>query len=555
MAKRWLDPVSPPVEVAEELRDFPPLHRQFLFSRGLSTRSSVEEFFNLEVGGDPFALDGLQTGVDRILEAIQLGEEISVYGDYDADGITGTVLLQTLLENCGAQVGHYIPGRFKEGYGLNRTALTQLRQAGTRLVVTVDCGIRASDQIAHANSIGMDVIVTDHHEPGPRLPPAFAIINPKQAEDLYPHKELAGVGLAYKLAQGLSSRLGRPEPTDQLDLVAIGTVADLAPLQGENRTLVKQGLSRLNQTQRTGLKALMKVAGYEAGRLNSTAISFGLAPRLNAAGRLESADLAYQLLRSEVESEAARLADRLNKLNRDRQRKTEQTLDLARQQALRGDTLPDLLFAADAGFSEGIIGLAASRLVEEFYRPAVVACLEETTARASARSIPGFHITKALEHCSSVLLDYGGHSTAAGFTFRREDLNEVVETLSRLAAEALAGTDREPRLSIDAYVSFAELDAPLLSFIERMEPFGQGNPMPVFASRDASILSRRAVGTEGSHLKLTLKHDGIVFDAIAFRQGHLAEELGDQASVAFHFERNEYLGVETLQLNIVDFSL
>ncbi len=552
-SKIWIEPARPPSGFLNELGDLSPLERQLLYNRGLGSAEAVERFLTgdktLE---DPFLLLDLPKAVDRVLLAVEEGEQITIYGDYDADGVCGTLLLEQVLQRAGAKVSHYLPDRISEGYGLNPDAVRRLRSGGTDLLVCVDCGVRSVDEVELANEEGLEVIITDHHEPGTELPPAFALINPKQEGETYPYTQFSGVGLAYKLACALRMRLGMPEPTKQLDLAAIGTVADLAPLVGENRSLVREGLRVLNTTSRPGLRALVRKAGFREGGLDSRTIAFGLAPRLNAAGRLDSAELAYRLLETDDANEAEHLAGELDSLNRQRQKMTEEVVDRARQMVVVSDEVPALLFAFDPDFHEGLLGLVASRLVEEFYRPVVVGRTEGGFAKASARSIPGFHITHALERCSDLLVRYGGHSRAAGFTTRLEDLERLMLKLQESAADAFADSRPQPTLTIDAYVRFEDLDSGFLEFIESMEPFGLGNPAPVLAAREVGVLEKRLVGSDKKHLKLTLKREGRVFDAIAFKQGYREGTLGRNADFAFHLERNEYLGVESLQLNVLD---
>jgi len=501
---------------------------------------------------DPFLMLGMETAVQRLMKAIQSGEQIVVYGDFDADGVSATALLVEILRRVEADVKHYIPNRFDEGYGLNINALSKIRSQGAGLIVTVDCGIRAVNEVEYADGQGLDVIITDHHQTGKYLPPAKAIINPKQAGDPYPFKELAGVGLAYKLAQALYQRLGMSEPVDSLDLVAIGTVADLAPLRAENRILVRRGLEQLNKTKRPGLMALREVIGFKEGDLKTTTIGFNIGPRLNAAGRLTSAESSYHLLIESQEDEAKRLALVLEEYNRERQRITREMLERARYLGVGEEPAPTLIFVSDTEFNEGIVGLVASRMVDEFYRPAVVAVRGSEITRASGRSIPEFHITQALDECADLLQRYGGHSVAAGFSVLNENLDELVERLSTKAAERLSDIDLRPKIDIDAIVQLSQLDWSLLNFFERLEPCGMGNPLPILAAMDVEVYRKRNVGSEGRHLKLTLKHEGVVFDAIAFRLGHLNDALTKYVDLAFYIERNDYWGVPSLELNVID---
>jgi len=555
LKKRWrLTPPLPP-DVQHSLAEYRPFEQEILFNRGIRTTKEVDAYFTFGISQehDPFLMSGMDQAVERLQAAVLSGENIVIYGDYDADGVTATALLVDVLRRIGASVGHYIPNRFEEGYGLNHDALTKIRERGGELVITVDCGVRAIDEIEHAVSLDLDVIVTDHHQPGACLPPALAVINPSQRGDSYPFKELAGVGVAYKLAQALSQRLGEPEPTESLDLVAIGTVADIVPLYGENRQLVRMGLEQLNHTQRLGLRAIIETIGYEFGHLNTTTIGFGIGPRLNAAGRLDSAERAFNLLMANEEMEAKHLANQLEEINRERQRITREMVEQARTQVVDKDPPPLLIIAIDPGFNQGVIGLTASRLVEEFYRPSIVASYGEKVIRGSARSIPEFHITEALDECEELLERYGGHSAAAGFSVRNERFDEFKQRINQVATEKLAEIELRPTLTVDAVVRFSDLDWSLHEFVERMEPCGYGNPFPVLAVQDVEVVSKRPVGAEGRHLKLTMRDEQKkVFDAIAFRQGHFYKDLPQRVDLAFRLERNDYRGVSSLQLNVLN---
>jgi single-stranded-DNA-specific exonuclease len=555
--KRWI--VAPPLTDAARaaLADYPPIVAQLLFNRGIADPAEAQRFFAGQIAqpDDPFLLTGLAEAVERLRRAIQAGERIAVYGDYDTDGVTATALLVQVLTTLGADARPYIPHREDEGYGLNVEALNTLKAESVDVVVTVDCGIRSPDEADHARQIGLDLIITDHHHPGPELPRALAVINPKQPGDPYPEKSLAGVGLAYKIAQGLIRPMD-PRPdisgSDVLDLVALGTVADLAPLTGENRLLVRQGLSVINKPRREGLKSLLSYARLKPGAVNATTIGFVLGPRLNAAGRLESALAAYDLLTTTNVSTANERAQQLEQQNRDRQDLTRLTHAHARQLALEKDPETPLLFAAHPDFKPGVVGLAAARLTEEFYRPSVVAARGDDFTRGSARSIREFHITEALDQCRHLLERHGGHAAAAGFTARSEHVDELAEMLQRIAREKLAGMDLQPALHVDAVVALADLDAALEQDLRQFEPCGYGNPTPLLASREVRVVSSRTVGADGRHLKLTLGDGRATMDAIAFNQGHWRERLPAHVDVAYHLEVNEWNGEKRLQMNVRD---
>jgi single-stranded-DNA-specific exonuclease len=440
--KRWNVPPLITPEADSALIAFPPILRQILFNRGYATDASARAYLNAKpnVSTDPFEMTGMRVAVDRIQYAIQHHEPIAIYGDYDVDGVTATALLVQALRFLIADVRGYIPNRFEEGYGLNNNALDELKADGVKLVITVDCGIRSPNEALHAETIGLDLIISDHHHPAEGdLPPALAVINPKQHGDVYPDKDLAGVGIAYKIAEALmgdgkptAENNGQPSTVNDqllyglLDLVALGTVADLAPLVGENRVLVRKGLKQMKTTSRQGLFSLAAVADVKLDKVNAGNIGFSLGPRLNAAGRLKEALAAFELLTTNDASRAGQLAQELNIQNRERQSITREMQARAEEIAMKDDPDAYLLFAAQEDFNSGVVGLAASRLTETYYRPAIVASKGEEETRGSCRSIPEFHITEALDKCADLLVRHGGHAAAAGFTVRNENLSELV---------------------------------------------------------------------------------------------------------------------------------
>jgi single-stranded-DNA-specific exonuclease len=543
-----------------DFRHLHPLVVQILYNRGIVDADAVTAFVEGEADmANPFALPGMSAAVTRIRRALRFEERMAVYGDFDADGVTATVLLVETLRALGARVQPYIPHRVDEGYGLNEQALSELADDGVSLVVTVDCGIRALGEVAHANRLGLDVIVTDHHSVGSRLPRSVAVIDPKRSEGLV--DELAGCGVAYRLAQALlrshhqipvTDREVTLQEEDLIDLVALGTVADMVPLRGANRTLVRGGLERINAMARPGVKAICEHSGLKPGDVDTTAIGYILGPRLNAAGRLAHAEIAYQLLVTHDSAEAERLALELDKLNRDRQELTRDAQEMARQMVLEAERPGPLLFAAAPEFLPGVVGLVASRLVDEFYRPAVVVEMGEETSRGSCRSIPDFHITQALEACEDLLVRYGGHAGAAGFEVANRDLDELNRRLQLIAAERLADVELTPVLAVDAEVELSQMSWDLQGQLSQLEPCGYANPAPLFASRDVPVRYYRAVGREGRHLKLALSDGSTTWDAIAFRQGHWAGRLPAVVDVAFHLEVNEWNGRRQLQLNVQD---
>ena len=557
--KRWIIQPTITPQAEEALEKFPSILKQMLFNRGYATDAEARSFLKAQPNSntDPFQLIGMQNAVDRIQQALDRNEPIAIYGDYDVDGVTSTALLVQALEGLGGNVRGYIPNRFDEGYGLNTDALDTLKEDGVKLVITVDCGIRSPDEALHARTIGMDLIISDHHHPdGLNLPPAFAVINPKQHGDPYPDKELAGVGIAYKIAEALISTQNSSttfQLNDLLDLVALGTVADLAPLVGENRVLVRKGLRQIHETKRQGLFSLAGVANTQINKITAGNIGFMLGPRLNASGRLESALASFELLTTTDFMRAGQLAQQLDVQNKQRQAITKSMQTQAEEMAMSEDPDAFLIFATHEEFNPGVVGLTASRLTDMYYRPAVVAAQGPEETRGSCRSIPEFHITDALDLCKDLLVRHGGHAAAAGFTVKNENLPEFVTRLKEIAKEQLEGRDLRQTLTADMEVSLEEMNFDVLKHLEYLEPTGYGNPGAVFVARDVKVKSSRTVGAEGRHLKLTLEDSrGASYDSIGFRMGSYKETLPSQIDVLFTLEANEWNGRTTLQLNLKD---
>ncbi|MCL4260739.1 MAG: single-stranded-DNA-specific exonuclease RecJ, partial [Anaerolineales bacterium] len=479
--------------------------------------------------------------------------------DYDVDGVTATALLVEALRTLGADVRGYIPNRFDEGYGLNKDALDTLQTDGVKLAITVDCGIRSREEALHARVIGLDLIISDHHHPdGDDLPAAFAVINPKRRGDPYPDKDLAGVGIAYKIVEALTATKEKKDGdsfplASFLDLVALGTVADLAPLVGENRTLVRNGMKQLRETKRQGLYSLAGVAQIKIGKITASDIGFMLGPRLNASGRLESALTSFELLTTTDFMRAGQLAQQLEAQNRHRQEITRTMQREAEAIAMQDDPNAFLLFAAHTDFNSGVVGLAASRLTERYYRPSIVAAQGAEETRGSCRSIPEFHITDALDQCKDLLMRHGGHAAAAGFTVKNENLPELIMRLKAIAKEQLDGKDLRQTLSADMETSLADMNFEVLKHLAYLEPTGYGNPSAMFVSRNVKVKSFRAVGSEGRHLKLVLEStSGAIYDAIGFRMGEKAASLPPRIDVMYALEANEFNGRTSLQLNLKD---
>lgn len=560
--RRWdVLPRAPDTHFAQ-FPDLPPLIVQILYNRGFTQPQEVYQFLTHDYAhDDPYRLKGMAATVARLNRAIAEQELIAVYGDYDVDGVTATTVMVQALSALGAQVRAYIPNRFDEGYGLNNDALAELAERGSKVVLTVDCGIRSITEVAYGNSLGLDIIITDHHHVGEQVPPALAVINPKQPDCNYPFKDLAGVGLAYKLVHALlhsagsqSSSVGNGlKASDFLDLVALGTIADLAPLYGENRKLAQAGLRQLNQSLRPGLAVLMGKIGVRPV-ISAGTIGFAIGPRLNAAGRLDSALAAYQLLMASTEFEAIHLATQLDLQNRERQKLTQQTVDVARQAILADHAQSPLYLIYHIDFNPGIVGLAASRLSEEFYRPILVAERGPDYTKGSARSIPEFHITEALDQCADLLERYGGHAAAAGFTLKNENVPAFETRLLQVARRHLDVPALRPVLTVDAEINLRGVKPDLVEAITALQPFGYGNPTPTFISRNLTIKSLKTIGQDNQHLRLTL-HDGKQFwNAVAFRQGYWAEKLrlSQQIDLVYMLEFNDWNGERRMQLEIKD---
>jgi len=571
-AKHWL--IAPPAPDSF-LQSVPehPLLAQVLYNRGLRSAAQVRSFLapNDAVANNPFSLVDMVPAVRRIVQAIRQGETICVYGDFDVDGVTATVLLVSALRAAGGNVGQYIPNRVDEGYGLNREAVARVA-AKASLLVTVDCGIRSVAEVAYARQLGMDVIVTDHHTVGAVLPAALAVINPHRTDCPTTFDGLAGVGVAYRLAQGVlrsaaqttGSRLSPDQAAEVeeslLDLVALGTVADMMPLLGENRTLVRRGLAMINAAPRCGLDALMQTADLKKGSVDTTAIAFRLAPRINAAGRLQHASLAYELLRTNDPTVAFNRAKELDELNQRRQTMTATAQAEAEEQlaAVLGDDPPILLVSSER-FDHGIVGLVAGKLTDRFYRPAAVMRQEADETRGSARSIPEFDISAALDAVDHLLVRHGGHRLAAGFTVKTAELPAFRAALSDVAAQQLGNRDAlRPTLAVDAEVQLDDLSRSVVQQFGRLEPTGHDNPAPVLVVRACRVRGVHTVG-KGKHLKLSLDSGpgSTVWDAVGFNLGSWKENLqeGSLVDIACQVEIHEWKMQRTLQLNLQDLQI
>jgi single-stranded-DNA-specific exonuclease len=524
-----------------------------LKSRGASDASDAERLLRPTDGvlHDPLLLPEMARALERIRRAVESGERIIVYGDYDADGLTAATLLTATLQLMGADVSAFIPSRFEEGYGLQEEALLRLGREGARLVISVDCGTRAIAEVRAAREHGLDVIVTDHHEAGDELPPAVAVVNPKRADSAYPFQELSGVGLAFKLSQALvAGQVGGWMEGGALALVSIGTIADLAPLREENRTLAARGLEQLRRTPPAGVAALMEVAGLRPARLTGRDVAFSIAPRLNAVGRLGSPSAAFDLLTAPSLEAARPLAEQLDRANRERQDQTRAVLETAKGKLEALPEMPALILDADPTYGEGLLGPAAAKLVEEFHRPAVLVSVRGDLGRGSARSVAGFHITDALEACALLLERFGGHAAAAGFSILPERIPELRSRLEQMALDRLEEPGAPPPLEIDALVAPLDVNRRFVEFLDRLEPLGSGFPPPLLACLGMTVVATRPVGRDRSHLKLVLRHGDRTVDAIAFRGGGRLLERGTRIDLAFYAEREMYMGLEGIRWNV-----
>lgn len=525
-----------------------------LLARGLKTAQDVQLFLHpsWEHLHDPFLLKDMRLAVERIQKAIDNGEKIRIYGDYDADGVCSTTLLFQALQSLKAHVDYYIPDRFREGYGLHRHALQAAKEEGVQLVITVDTGITAVDEATYARELGLDLIITDHHEPPATLPDAFAVINPKQPQCTYPFSQLAGVGVAFKLVQALCEHT----PKQWLDLVALGTIADLVPLIGENRLLATFGLEQMNRRQQYGLAALAEVAGIE-GEISARDVGFLLGPRINASGRLQSATKAVSLLLAEEMETARQIADELNQINQERQRLVQEISEEAIAEVEANPEMhQQVIVVANEGWHEGVIGIVASRLVEQFYRPAIVLNIDPNTgmAKGSARSIEGFHMVEALRAAAEHLERFGGHTMAAGMTLPSEKIPALRQTLSAYAEQTLSEEDYRPISMVDAALSLRDVTPELVAQLERLAPFGVDNPPPLLLLRESAIGRIQVVGAYKDTLKLQLVQGQSTLTAIGFQQGTLAEEIttGAHVQIVGELQVNEWNGRKQLQVLLHD---
>jgi single-stranded-DNA-specific exonuclease len=540
-----------------------PVVARLLCQRGFGDPEQAARFLNptLDQLHDPMRLTDMSVAVERILAAIARHERIAIHGDYDVDGVTSTVILRRALELLGADVLHFIPERLRDGYGLQPASIDRLHGEGVHLIVSVDCGIRGADAARRARELGVDLIITDHHEPDAELPVAVAVINPKRHDCTYPDKNLAGVGVALKLVQALCRRAGREQWfSGFVKIAAIGTLADVVPLIGENRVIAKHGLDLLTRgPHKIGLRSLIEVAGLTGKSIDSYHIGFQLAPRINAAGRMSTPDIATRLLLASDEAlgdETRALAQQLETENVKRQEEEAEILAAAKKVVTTDPEVGarSILVVAGEKWHRGVIGIVASKLVDSFHRPAIVISIEDGMAHGSCRSIPRFDLLAALERCAGMMLKFGGHKQAAGLTMEAARVKEFRAAINDVADETLGPEDLMPRLRIDSDLGFRVISDGVASGVAALAPFGAGNPRPVFAARRVEIIDGPRK-LKDRHLKMTLKQDGRIFRAVAWRAAEKHDFCSEHKAaldVAFSLEQNQFNGETYVELTVAD---
>ena len=526
-----------------------------LSNKGIVEKEDIIKYLNPSRNDfhDPYQMPDMEIAVNRILKAKENNEKVIIYGDYDVDGITSITVLKSFLKDIGIDAAYYIPNRLEEGYGLNIPAVEKIAKEGYNLMITVDCGISCVEEVELANKLGMEVIVTDHHEVGEILPNAIAVVDCKRKDNKYKCRDLAGVGVAFKVSQALAMKLGLEEKTylKYLDIVCIGTISDIVPLVDENRVISKLGLMLINQTKNIGLKEILESSGYK--NIDSTAVSFGVAPRLNACGRMGNAEEALKLFLSDNKEEVKELTNSLNNYNRMRQ-DIEKNIyqDAIAQIEEKGLNKNPAIVVAGNNWHHGVIGIVSSKITEMYFKPSILLCLEDDIARGSGRSVPGFDLYNALVNCQDTLDRFGGHAMAVGLTLKTEDIGKFEEKLQEKAREENI-EQLIPVIKIDAKVNLDEINQEMVGSLKMLEPFGESNKMPVFLFKNLKIDSIRAL-SEGKHLKLTLKDKNVIVNAIGFNMGALAEDyrIGDKIDVVGTLEINTYNGIESIQINLKD---
>ena len=501
---------------------------------------------------NPYLMPDMELAVNRIIEAINNNEKILIYGDYDVDGITSITVLKSFLIERKANVSHYIPNRLNEGYGLNKEAIKKIADDGVNLIITVDCGISGIEEVDYANSLGLEVIVTDHHEVGEVLPNAIAVVDAKRKDSTYPFRELAGVGVGFKLIQAIAQRLELEEKEylKYLDIVCIGTISDIVPLVDENRVIAKLGLKLVEVTKNVGLKALLEASGYK--KIDSFTVSFGLAPRINACGRMGKEKEALNLFLTQDENEAKKIALRLNEYNKERQDIEKRIYEDAVNNIEKSEKNKQVLVLGSEKWHHGVIGIVASKITDLYFKPSILICFEEDEGKGSGRSIPGFDLYESLTNCSENLEKFGGHSMAVGVTLKKENFEKFKEEFEKYAQNSNI-CDIIPIIKIDEEITLEDINIKAVEELNMLEPFGEANKMPLFMYKNLKIQSIRTL-SEGKHIKLTLQDNHFIMDSIGFNLGHLAEEyqIGDKVDVVGSLEINRFNGRESVQINLKD---
>lgn len=526
-----------------------------LVNRGITQKKDIDIFLNptRKDFHDPYSMPDMEKAVNRILKAIDEKEKVIIYGDYDVDGITSITVLKKFLKERGLDVGYYIPNRLDEGYGLNKEAVEKIAEEGYKLIITVDCGISGIEEIKFAYEKGMEVIVTDHHEPLEELPDALAVVDCKRKDNKYPFKNLAGCGVVFKLAQAISQRLNLDEKEylKYLDIVCVGTISDIVPLVDENRVIAKLGLKLVEQTRNPGLKALLVASGYK--EVNSNTVSFGVAPRINACGRMGKEEEALKLFLTDNIAEAGRITDNLNKYNRERQeiekRIYQEALEKIEKNHLEEN---NVIVVGGENWHHGVIGIVASKITEQYFKPSILICFEGDEGKGSGRSIPGFDLHDALCQSSEYLEKYGGHEMAVGLSLKKENFQKFADKFEEIAKEAHT-EEIESVINIDREITIKDVNIDTINSLKALEPFGEANKLPVFIYKNLRIDSIRAL-SEGKHLKLTLKDGNTIINAIGFNMGKYAEEyrIADKIDVLGVLEINTFNGIDTIQINMKD---
>lgn len=557
MTKKW-ETYSVDSNVIEEIsskNNISLLLARVLVNRGINTDEKIQKFLypSLDDLNDPYMLNDMDVAVKRINQAIEQKEKITIYGDYDVDGITSITILKRFLDENGIIVDYYLPNRLEEGYGLNNNALQKIKERGTTLLITVDCGISAYDEIEFAKSLGIDVIVTDHHECPAVLPDTFAVVDPKRPDSTYPFNSLAGVGVTFKLIHALSISMNLPSESylKYLDIVCLGTVADIVPLIEENRVIVKYGLEYIQKTKNIGLKALINLSGYT--EIDSSAISFGLAPRINACGRMGEADIAVEMLLTSDEKKAAEIANKLQEKNKERQEVEKGIMADAVAKIEEAKMYKDnAIVVGSENWYHGVIGIVASKITELYYKPSILVCFDDEMGKGSGRSIEGFDLHEALNVASEYLQKFGGHEMAIGLSVEKNKFNDFKEAIIKYANEKIT-EEFIPVIKIDAEINTKEVSGKTIQDLKLLEPYGENNMPPIFMYKNIKVDSIRTLSND-KHLKLNVKDGNIVFDAIAFNMGDKKDSIrmGDKVDILFHLEINKFNGRETIQLNVKD---